>query len=513
MGRGSGAFEFTTVTDINTDLDLEGGGSCNLTIEDPYHILFITEEDIETVIRETAETAFSNPLKSRKMISLLTSAQTGDEELTNSRRSRGVSDITFTIDIGSSSGTTAIIDAIGFPLTTDNLGDVPEEQALTQAEQSAFRSVMTGLKGYAEAVRLNYLQGQDSTKLQDDREAADYVRKKMRLYYLGKNIIQPMDTINVFISSNTRRAGEGEDIDAAGDVTTLDGAIKTAASVLSHYRSDGTLDVGVNEGLLRQEYEQFHTYGKSSLSFEDFQKLRTIQVTTDEMVHSFGGLVLSATENYNANNGKYTLSVNAGSNMEWLRLSRYNSQPSLDQTQGLVYDPFTPFQFDVDPVTGLPTGAPQLLPQNKDIIENSLVPLRYDSGASRGKEVSLEDFEKKLRSDIRQVGQNVSRLFQDAPGLKYRWKEGIMSAIYDIGKVNSKTGNFASYEELRRDIGLPVSNTPFDNMDAANIISIMVKPLLFVFNIFKQSKFLGFQILISSTLLYSTFPSQGSLIV
>ena len=501
MGRGSGAFEFTTIVDVSTSLDLDGNGDCRLKIEDPYHILFVTEEDIETVIRETAEASFSNPLKSRKLISLLTSAQDGDERLSESRRSRGVSDITFNVDLGSSSGATAIIDAIGFPLTTSNLDDVPSNQALTQAEQSAFRSVMTGLKGYAEAVRLNYLQGQDSTKLQDDRESADYVRQKMRLYYLGKSIIQPMDTINVFMSGNTRRAGEGEDVDVAGDVATLDGAIKTAASVLSHYRSDGELGVGVDTALIQQEFEQFKQYGKSFLSFEDFKKLRTIQMTTDEMTHVFGGLILSSSETYNASNGTYVLSVSAGSNMEWLKVSRYNAQPSLDQTQGLVYDPFTPFQFDVDPVTGLPIGSPQLLPENKRIIQSATAngascrdlenppppPLYYTSGPLRGKRVSLKDFEDQLSSDLKMVGQNISRLFQDAPGLKYRWKNGIMSAIYDIGTTNSQTGNYATYEELRRDVGLPVSNTPFDNMDAANIISIMVTGQPYNFSTFLRA--------------------------
>ena len=57
LGEGSGAFEITAISDLNTTLNLEGGGdSCSFTIEDPYKILFVNEEDIEVCLKETAPT-------------------------------------------------------------------------------------------------------------------------------------------------------------------------------------------------------------------------------------------------------------------------------------------------------------------------------------------------------------------------------------------------------------------------------------------------------------------------
>ena len=472
LGHGHGAFEITTISDLNTELDLDGNGSCSFTMEDPYRILFVNEEDIEISIKETMKSLGTRPIKNFQLNDLLNEAQIADEALTKSRLTRGISEITFSISMGSMSGATAILDALGFELTSDNLDDVPEGQTLNSHERTLFGIVLNGLKVYEEMSRLSIMHGQNSNM--QDKDNANYVRKRMRLFYLGKSIIQPMDTVNVYMDGGTRRSGEGEDVVETGNIFNLDGAIKTAASVLSRYREDGTMEQGPDEQLLKQEFRNF---GKTSISFDDFKKLRTMQVSTECGTHVFGGIVRTVTDKFDASTGKYILSINVDSNMEWMKLSRYNSQPSLDQTQGLVYDPFTMFKHEIDTATGLPIGKPMLLDENNRIIGvetkggTKCRKTFFDTGPDRGMDVkNIED----LKVDVQRLGGRIQQMFHHAPGLRYRWKEGIMTAIYDMSTVDPLSGNLVDHKQLVRDVGLFTANTAFDNMDAANIICTMV---------------------------------------
>jgi hypothetical protein len=486
LGGGTGTFELTVVSNVDTSLGLDGSGSCNFIIEDPYRLLNITEQDIEIAINQTSKSAATNPLTSRKINSLLESAQAADEALSKSRKDRGKSPITFTADAGST--VSAVIDAIGFPLDGENFDDVPEAQALNTYEKSQFRLVHAGLDAYLQMIKSNILRGLDTSGMKKDREQREYVLKRMRTFYLGKTIIQPMDSIHVLISGGLRRMGEGEDLDSldGGDITTLDGAIKTAASILSHYDDSGDLSNSIPDELLKREYDNFRQYGKAFLGFEDFKKLRTIQLGDAAYIQVFGGLVKNVSSSFSVDSGKHLIAVGGDSNMEWLRLSRFNTQPSLDQTQGFVYDPFSPFKFEVDPASGLPIGKPKLLPENEALLRGGFGENRvyFDSGPKKGKLVlSLED----LEADVQKLGGNLKRLLYHAPGLKYRWKEGIMTAIYDMSTTNPRNGNTVSYKELVRDVGLFTSNTPFDNMDSANVISILVTGQPYNFTTFVQS--------------------------
>jgi hypothetical protein len=492
LGQGSGAFELTAIGSIDTSLDLDGNGSCSFSIEDPYRLLVTTAEDIELAVNATAETNLSNPLTSRKLLQGLEAAQAADITLSKSRSDNNKSQITFTVNIGSGNDVTATIDALGLELTGDNFDDVPSEQSLSQSEISDFFLVKSGLGLYAQSVKQNYLRGTRFVGNAFDRKNRSYVLKTLRQHFLGKSIVQPMDSIHVYISGGTRRMGEGEDLSVLedGDVTTWDGAIKTASSILSSYDGSGNLAYGPDEGLLKQEYERFKSYGKYFLSFDDFRKLRATQIGDEHYIHVFGGVVSSVTDSFQASNGKFILSVSANSNIEWLKLSRYNTQPSLDQTQGFVYDPFTPFQFDTDPASGLPIGNPKLLPENEEVLFGTVqdgISCRkvfFDNGPLRGKQVtSLED----LEVDVKKLGGNIKRLFYHAPGLKYRWKSGIITAIYDMSTIDPKNGSTVSFKELTRDVGLFTSNRPFDNMDAANVLSTMITGQPYNYATFVQS--------------------------
>lgn len=470
FGIGNGVFEITAISSLNTNLSLESGnlGGANFSIEDPFHILLITEEDIEAAIRETSLSNFVD-IVNRTASAALSAAQEDDARLSELRRTNGKSQISFNVDIRGSADVKATIDAIGFEITNQNLNDVPENQALDDDERAIFLAVFQGLQAYTNAMRKSLLTGLSINTGQVAQDVA-YARKMMRKFYLGKLLIQPMDTVNIFIDGATRRLGEGED-PFENDITTLNGAVKVASDLL------GLADQAVvDDNLLEIEYQREGQF----LTKDDFKKLKTLQSSGSRTGTSvFGGLVNAVNDKYNAQNGTYVINVSCNSNMEWLAISRYNKEPSLDQTQGLVLDPLTPFDFEVDMATGLPIGKPKLSKANQQFACKRF----FNSGPNTGAEFTESSF----KQDTLLIGGNLIDIYQHAPGLLYKWKEGIMTAVYNAQTVNPLDGTRVNLEQLHRDVGFFASHSPFDNMDSANIISIMVTGIPYNFSSFINS--------------------------
>lgn len=458
LGSGSGVFELTAISSLNTNLELEGNGSFNLSIEDPYRILFITEEDIEVAIRETALSGISNQLDTVAGDALNT-AQSMDSMLSQRRKERGKSEITISVGLNYGSGVNAIIDAIGLQINSNNLEDVPEEQALDSTEQSLFLSVMSNLKVYQESISKRLLMVVDlDQQTEEIRTQMTYARNKMRLFYLGKSLIQPMDTINIFIDGGTRRGGECEDVEN-DDILSFNGAVNFAANAL------GLRNTAIDDELLLNEWKRAGEFP----DFETFKKIRTLSLSTESGVHVFGGFVTQVVDQFNADSGSYTISVSGTSNIGWLDVSRYNAQPSLDQTQGVMYDPMTPFDIETDKATGLPTGKVELSSANKQLLNQGNY--YFNTGPNIGKQ--LKDTND-MKQDMLVIGNNIINLYQHAPGLLYKWKEGIMTVTYNAYTTNPLDGSLSTLSQLRRDVGFFASNTPFDNMDAANVLSTLI---------------------------------------
>jgi len=463
LGPGNGIFEITAISDVNTNLDINGSGSASFNIEDPYRILIVTEQDIEMALRDTALSGFVDAISSAAGLSLTTS-QASDAQLQKEREANGKSAITFSVGVGSNYGVSAVIDAIGFEITEDNLDDIPEPHTLNSVEETLFKSVLTNLKNYEFAMRKNFLNGIGGVKSQESKEQIKYAREKMRLYHMGKSIIQPLDSVHIFIDGGTRRLGETgniEDPNEKFNLATISGSLNATGNILGLQN-----EAQVDDDLLRIEWEREGQHMK----FKHFKVLRTLQGSGEGGIQVFGGVVNNVTDKYNANSGKFILSVSCNSNMEWLSLSRFNQSPSLQQVQGIVYDPLTPFNISTDPATGLPKGKPEWSDANKKIL-NGEAKVYFDTGAKIGIQVKTEN---DAAQDIQQTGGNLVTLFQHAPGLVYRWKPGIITATYNMATTDPKDGTVVSYNQLRREIGQYSSNTPFDNMDAANVISLLV---------------------------------------
>jgi hypothetical protein len=462
LGAGTGTFEITAISDVNTSLSIDGEGSCNFNIEDPYKILIVTEEDIEAALRDTALSSFVRAI-SFAAEAALDSAQSKDALLSERRRARNRSEISFTIGVGGNSGVLAVLDATGFQVSADNLADIPDSQSLDDVESTLFKSVLGSLEVYEQAMRKNLLQGLDGTNAEGIKSEMEYARKRLRLFHLGKAIIQPMDQIHVFIDGATRKSGEGEDVEQNTNIFTAQGALGVAGSILG-LQDEAEID----DELLREEWQRDGQH----MRYNDFKRLRMMQASGEGGVQVFGGLVASVADKFEAQNGKHTLMISAVSNMEWLKLSRFNAEPSLDQTQGTVYDPLTPFKFETDPATGLPTGRPQLSDANTRILQDC-GGLYYNMPPFTGRKVNSDDV-RSLARDLRMIGGSSVNLYQHTPGFVYRWKEGIMTATYNVSVVDPLDETKVSTEQLRRDVGWFPSHSPFDNMDSANIVSVLV---------------------------------------
>lgn len=475
LGLGQGIFEISTVTSLNTTLNIGSEGGCNFTLEDPNSILLINDEDIEFSIRETQPSP-TNVVKTYrdKIASSLREAQSAEADLNLSRTARVKSRINFEIQ-QNGWAPIATMELGGedlFPFNIDNVGSyMGRDESLTSEEKTLFNIVYKKLTEYSSAVKEGMLNNKSfPNNVKDD---LNYVRNKMRLFYLGKYLIQPMDEVHIYIDGGTRNfrenyfseTNESFSEDISGDVT--DGINKKSSLMSSNSNAADYLD----DDFLQQDFNNYvnNSVISGGMTFAEFKKIRMLQLISDSGSHVFAGLVKEVQDTYSSSNGKYVLSVSCATNMEWLRMSRFNKEPSLDQTQGLVQDPLTPMSFRLDSATGLPSGVPDLLPENKTFLSerSTLIP----AGERRGLNVtSLEDME--VGKEF--IGGNSITTYQHVPGLVYRWKEGVMTAVYNMFLRDPKNLSLTDMKSLRRDIGFFWSNSAFDNLDSANILSILV---------------------------------------
>lgn len=275
-----------------------------------------------------------------------------------------------------------------------------------------------------------------------------FVRKKMRKFYLAKAVIQPTDGIHIFMKSDT--IYENDD-DPVGLPLGLD-------------------RYGVDEEILKQE--MYVVTKDRDFDIDLYRTLRDKNAFSGASV--FAGVVNDV--NDGMSDGFYTLSVSARNNLWYLEQSFVNTEPALDQSQGLLHDPLTPFKFEFDSFGNIKTTSAdgsvgfQLLQDNIDRL--SQVNFKYDNGNQRGNSVSAANV---LTGNVPGAGIQQA---QHYPGMLYQWKEGIQSVSLAMN-TSDPTGLFfnSSKEVGDNTYGLAVTSTPFDNMDVANVVSLLVTGL------------------------------------
>lgn len=391
IGRGVGVLELTNFTKVDISNSLTTSGNCSIEFEDPYHILMISNDDIESTIRHALFDSFTSTLAS--------------------------------------------------VLGTDKLS------TLTDSLQSQLDS-SDSIKAAQAQAAINTVQETASDVLRpqfDSPAMVDFVRKKMRKFYLGKAIIQPTDGIHIFMTSDTIYEN---DEDPVGLPLGLD-------------------RFGVDDQILRQE--MVAVTGDEHFDFNLYKLLRDKNAFTGASV--FAGVVEKVTDSFSE--GFYTLSITAKNNLWYLEQSFINVEPALDQSQGVLHDPLTPFDLKFDSFGNLKTtdnaGNVGFNLTQDNIDKLSQVGITHESGNLRGHPVTQDNIK-----STNYPGTNIQQV-EHFPGMAYRWKEGVASTSATIN-TSDPTGLFtnAGREVINNAFGLTVTETPFDNMDAANVVSLMV---------------------------------------
>lgn len=430
IGLGSGVIELTSFTNFSTNLSLDMGslGSCSLSIEDPYHILFIKVEDIDKAIVQTRPD-LGQPRLSK---TLFDDAQKLEQEF---------------------------LQQFGTPVTINfnvNTGDVSEPEwdkysvtnsRAAEAKAKTLKSLIVSYVSNAKTYTQNFVELNKTT---------NYIRNKMLKFYNGKAIVQPMDSIHIFINGNTTLQSYTENSITGASLEVDISRVKEDKRVVL---GEGTKEEGkrfpINKYFAMRRPDTF--YG----------------------AQTFAGVVDSVTDNYNASAGKYTLSIKASNNLKWLKVSRINKSPALVQQHGMLEDPLTPFLIIPDE-DGMISNKLELLPENKNLMQQWLLSIK--GGIDDGRVVTEKSFIGLNNNDFEKDFVSIKHL----PGFKYRWKEGMFSASQDFS-IKSPGVAFNTREDMQKLYGITLTTTPFDNLDAANLISLLVTGFPYSFEKFLRN--------------------------
>lgn len=305
----------------------------------------------------------------------------------------------------------------------------------------------------------------------------DYVRDRLRTFYLGRSIVNPADGVHFYISSQRRSQNT---------------SLEDADSFLNNQENE------ISDVVLESERILF-TSGK--LTLNEYKKIRSNSTSSFDMVHVFGGYIKDTSTSYNS--GAYTLRVNCVDNMGWLSWSRYAQTPALQDYVGPLEDPLTPFQYKTDEFGKLiyPEGF-ELLEENKLIMEAGLV--SYNSGLFRGRNATEQNL---FQGEFNDFGSlKGSKVIQHPDGFIYRWKQGILSLVTDF-QIADPTGNSQRETKLfTRRYGVSVVNNIVTNLDVANILSVIITGQPYNAETFLQRAYEAHNISSTSTNLNSQDP-------
>lgn len=497
-GRGCGVIELTLINQLSTHLSLTSGdeGRVSFNFQDPYKTSLITNDDVEIALSAAYVQQSKLPQNIGDMDkmfgiskfggpqALLNSARELETQLKTIRENRiadglrtsfgktipkdvimnsALSEFVFEINPQASAGykVTASVSGVSESFNKNTyaivMAQLPAWQQLTEKENMLVLRIFNLLEEYVTEIE----SMQKHVKNINSSSDVKYARRMMRLHYLGKSIVQPMDEVHVYIRGNTRR-----DSDIIGPISALINKMEFITSFAT--------DQNVTDDVLKMEMEQLGL-DKIEVDLDTYKLIRSGSFLQNAGNHVFGGLIRSVTDRYDAGSGQYTVDVSGNSNMRWLHISKVNWTPSLDQREGLLEDPLTYYDYDIDESTGfvlsvkktpLITNIERMATQSSS---NKYI-TKYTEGIRKGEQVKPET----LEQDIVVYGDTTIPVIQHAPGLVCRWKQGIISASLNVNTRQALDGSGIRSNELARIVGQTVSANPFSGMDAADVVSLLV---------------------------------------
>jgi hypothetical protein len=483
LGEGTGVMEFTNVTSLNTSTTIKfAEGNFSLNFNDPYELMLITSNDIEQAISDATNKSYGNSFLQLGISSLNETISTSKQQLNLARIGRGVNPITFIVEPDTFLGkrVRALIDNIGYEILFDS--SVTLSVTLDPSAQKGSNALGNqGLDGQ-ETNLFGNIVGSIFTQIslqQNSRTAANYqnqdpnldlnyIRKKLRLHYVNKLVIQPMDNVHIFASSKKR-------VDS-----------KIIGGLQSNFTGMGFLQ-GLNNIVqdVRNQFNVLNGYSleKSIFVGNDFptglwMTMRDKFVSDRNGIHIFAGIVDEATSSYS--NGNFTVRTSGSDNAGYFNYGIVNIRPSLEVFNGPLYDPLTPFKLQFDSATGVATDilankSPTLLDENINLFGSAFV--KYKNGLLLGTIPTQQNF---LTQDTDRLNNTVvQKVFYDPDGLVYRWKEGIATLVLFGDSYESNPVTTSSTP--------PTTVDPFAGQDIMNILSLLITGEPYNFTTFYQT--------------------------
>ena len=486
FGEGTGVLELTNIHSISTTTSVHlGVGSCTFSLVDPYEMMTITNLDIEQALSDATNQTYNHKIFQLGVDSLDKVYANTLYSLNNLRAARNANPINIVINPDSFLGKkiTAIIDNIGYEIlftydSTAGVGGIApgsvviQPQALVGSPDVLNDGLSKEEVGYlSDAIKQAYtsIQIKENSKsiTSQNSKLTNYARKKLRLHYANKNIIQPMDQVHVFISSKSRidnkiLGGLQTSLNGFGFLQQLNNSVfdlKNSWDAIFNPSSNASIQL------------EKSIYVGADFPNYMWSILRNQFVNDKSGTHVFGGVVNNSVSSFSAGNG-YEVKVDCKDNSFYFDDKQTNINPSLDNFIGPLYDPLTPFKTNFDTVsTNFDGQVPVLLSENSQLLNEKII--KYKAGSNVGVVAS----EKTLFQDTeKRKGGILGNVYYAPDGFAYRWKEGIGTYVQfgdSFSRLDPQTVGLQSQAQ-----------DPFAGQDVMNVISLLITGIPYNFNTF-----------------------------
>lgn len=514
-GDGTGVIELTMVSSFSATNSTEfGGGSASITAEDPYKLMIVTNADIDAAISDASSFGKSSFFKTSEF-QLEKSINDLKRRLNETRIARRAAPIRFIISENTVlfKKVRAVIDgAVTVPGTQSQKREIEfsfsagsfgvnlfsfendsvqidpiflqDVNGLLGAEAGLFKQIVNNI------YTLIGLKHTTRSQIRQFNKETNRVRKKMRLHYGNKPIIQPMDVVTIFVSTKTvndAKVIQGLKFNYTDD-SLLNSINQTASNIESSLSDIASTFSGGGAGGNYLENEKNAIAGPGFPTWL-WNLMRNDFTRQSAGTCVFTGIINSSSHSYGG--GKYTLKVNAKDNSSYFTKSKININPGLDVPNSALYDPLTPFKLELDQSSGFLRGeVPELLDVNKRLLNSNSI--RSKLGVERGKPLNSKEYNKRriefITAELREnrdfddFGQQFRRIFTDPDGFVYRWKEGIGSLVFS-GQPYTDLGSF------RSEASPNITKNPFAGQGVMNILSLLITGQPYDYNTFLRGAF------------------------
>lgn len=494
-GEGTGVIEITNFTNLNTSSSIELNPSAmSLSIVDPYHVMLITEYDIERAIAD-ATNMFNNSqffqfgkenvdqiienskselnqvrsLRKASPISFRVSPDTLIGKRVVAVIDRSGTEIIFNYDptggtgfpgLGGFSNNSVSIDKeylrdgsiAGYDGLDNNKSASKYRNKNAESEVAIFSRLITSI-----FTKLQLIANSKNAVIQNNKDTND-IRKELTFNFKSKMVLQEQDPIHIYINSKSRY--DNKILAGLNSIFSGVGVLQNVNNTITDFKN--SVDSLFNPSHhLPTQIEKSIYVGDNFPNFL-WNMLRDQFVSEKEGTHVYGGLITRVSDRWSG--GDYQITVDALDNAEYLNKGKINFKPSVDTFNGSIYDPISPFETDFNYVEGLSKAPqiPKLLKENEAILDAQF--LKRKSGTNVGSKPKSNNYIEDASIDPN--SGRITRVFHAPSGLSYKWKKNI--------GVFTQYGNDLTINNADRIGSANVENEPFAGLDIMNTISLLI---------------------------------------